>query len=990
MSKKFFNLFLISLLCLGNFFVLPKNIVAAGSTIHINEVALGESGGQDWIELYIDQDGDYSEYMIYERDDIVKTLPLDFPLEEGDFVIVHINQEGEDEITDENKNGYIDLYSSYSGLIGTDNVITVRDEMGNIVDALCFSDHNEIWARSQQNAFNSAVGAGQWTGTIDGDYKINNNECVDWSGGSEGYSLGRDIDSNDTDNEDVAADDWYLREYQTMGFANRENLEPDILEIEASPDSFILGEEESIFFRIEIFDEDGIEDVEAVNIDLLDLDGKVEDIYDESILYGTYSYEYNLTEDIESGIYNVYFNVLDSVGNEVDSNIEIEIVEPEYSDQIIINEILPNPEGSDSDGEFIELYNESGEEVDLENWQIGDSSSQYVISSDDFISTIISANSYFTIYGDISGISLNNSGGETVSLYQPNEDLLDTIIYSESALESESYCLLENKWNWSIEPTPGKKNEIIFKNNNPEASAGDNIEAKVGESVTFNGGKSTDFDGDTLSFEWDFGDNRKGAGSKTKHTYSKAGNYTAELVVSDGRGGEDSDTLKVEVVLDEESDSASLNSSDDVSSNNDKNLESEDGILGPFSENIIITEVLPNPEGSDTVDEGEFIEIYNKGSEDIDLEGWQIDDEDGGSSPHTIENKIIKSGEYLVFWRGESKLALNNSDEKARLIYPDGEIASEAYYEESAKDDFAYALNSDNNWQWTNMPTPGEANNISNLEEEESESDESNEDSNSEESDTTTRTDSSSKKEDNEKADSENSNIISIKEAKLKDKNTEIKVQGIVISEPSLFSDKTFYVQDTTSGIQIYFSKEDFPKLELGDEITVFGKKSERSGENKINISDKEDVQVLSHKAPLKPKEIKTGELKEDYEGQLIKISGEVVKKSGNVFYLDDGSGKAKVYINKNTGIEKPEFEKGDKMTILGVESETSSGYRLLPRYQSDIREGDGSILTGINSRVGSNFPEAGANILLLILFSLFITLYIYLPVFIYKLKHKN
>lgn len=979
MFKKVFNLFLISLLCLGNFFILPKNTKAAGSIIHINEVAPSESGGQDWVEFYIDMAGDYSEYVVYERTTEIKIFPDEFILDEGDFVVLHIDQTGEDELTDENDNGYIDLFSSDSGLTGTDNVITIEDGEGNAVDALCFSNIDDKWASSQQSAFNNAIEADQWTGTIDGDI-LNENECVDWSGGEGGYSMGRDELSTDTDNEDDASNDWILREYQTMGFANRDNIKPEIESIEVDPNSFIWGEEESILFTVEIMDEDGLEDLTSVNIDLSEIGGSDnQELYDDSTNGdlesgdGIYSFEYYISDSILSDNYELEVVVIDSAENEIEDSIELEILEPVYSDQIIINEVLPNPEGSDIEGEFIELYNQGSEDIDLEGWQIDDSSSTYTISSDDYTSTVILADSYFVIYRDISGISLNNTGGETISLYQPNEELLDTVTYSESASEGQSYNLANNSWNWSIEVTPGEENKIVHENRDPKAEAGNNIEAEIDEKIIFDGSDSIDPDGDVISYKWDFGDGEYGAGSKTNHSYSKAGSYTVKLTVSDGREGEDSDTMLVKIIEQEEEDEMTLSS------------DSEDNISGPFSKDIIITEVLPNPEGSDTVDEGEFIEIYNRGSSEVDLEAWQIDDEDGGSSPYAIEDKKIKAGEYLVFYRGETKLSLNNSDEKARLIYPDDNITSEVYYEDKAEDGFAYALNSENDWQWTNTPTPGEENVISEIEDDSEEENDNNQDK---ENDNTSLSNNSSVS-NNEREESFNSiNIILIKEAKLKDKNTEVKVQGIVISEPGQFSDKTFYIQDASAGIQIYFSKEDFPKLELGDEITIIGKKSESGNENKINISDKDDIQILKHRSIPQPRELKTGDLSENYEGQLVRITGEVVKKSGNVFYLDDGSGLAKIYINKNTGIQKPEFEKGDRMTIQGIESETSSGYRVLPRYQSDIREGDGSILAGVGSRISGHIPQAGGNMLALLVFALIVAVYILFPKWIYEWKH--
>jgi hypothetical protein len=53
MIKKVFNVFMISLISLGNFFILPvKNIRAADSDIKINEVMYDPSDGVEWVELY--------------------------------------------------------------------------------------------------------------------------------------------------------------------------------------------------------------------------------------------------------------------------------------------------------------------------------------------------------------------------------------------------------------------------------------------------------------------------------------------------------------------------------------------------------------------------------------------------------------------------------------------------------------------------------------------------------------------------------------------------------------------------------------------------------------------------------------------------------------------------------------------------------------------------------------------------------------------------
>jgi glucose/arabinose dehydrogenase/PKD repeat protein len=64
--------------------------------------------------------------------------------------------------------------------------------------------------------------------------------------------------------------------------------------------------------------------------------------------------------------------------------------------------------------------------------------------------------------------------------------------------------------------------------------------------VQFDGGESTDADGDPLTYDWDFGDGSAPAsGASVSHTYTEAGIFTATLSVSDGRGGEDTATVRI-------------------------------------------------------------------------------------------------------------------------------------------------------------------------------------------------------------------------------------------------------------------------------------------------------------------------------------------------------------------------------------------------------------------------------------------------------------
>src|SRR5690606_21912907 len=70
-----------------------------------------------------------------------------------------------------------------------------------------------------------------------------------------------------------------------------------------------------------------------------------------------------------------------------------------------------------------------------------------------------------------------------------------------------------------------------------------------------------------------------------------------------------------------------------------------------LSANIIITEILYNPSGTDIPSETfsqEWVEIYNAGSETVDLTGWMMRDEDGNSSNWGALSGSLAAGEVGV------------------------------------------------------------------------------------------------------------------------------------------------------------------------------------------------------------------------------------------------------------------------------------------------------------------------------------------------------
>lgn len=136
---------------------------------------------------------------------------------------------------------------------------------------------------------------------------------------------------------------------------------------------------------------------------------------------------------------------------------EIKII---YPAGIVINEILPDPEGvSDAEGEYIELFNKNKEKVNLSGWKIADAmgkeSAFYTLPE----KTIIGAEEFLVFYRFTTKIILNN-GGDNISLIQPNGKVVDSVTFQGKVPKGESYNLTELDWAWSTILTPGRENII--------------------------------------------------------------------------------------------------------------------------------------------------------------------------------------------------------------------------------------------------------------------------------------------------------------------------------------------------------------------------------------------------------------------------------------------------------------------------------------------------------------------------------------------------
>jgi hypothetical protein len=124
-----------------------------------------------------------------------------------------------------------------------------------------------------------------------------------------------------------------------------------------------------------------------------------------------------------------------------------------------------------------------------------------------------------------------------------------------------------------------------------------------------------------------------------------------------------------------------------------------------------ITEVLPNASGSD--DGHEFIEIYNPNDMPVELAGYQLYVGPQLEAKYDFPTNLVISGRtYVSFTNNDIPYSLLNTSSRVMLALRNGIVVSEVPAYTNPKDDMSWAI-VDGAWQYTNLPTPGLANLIS-------------------------------------------------------------------------------------------------------------------------------------------------------------------------------------------------------------------------------------------------------------------------------------
>ncbi len=429
---------------------------------------------------------------------------------------------------------------------------------------------------------------------------------------------------------------------------------------------------------------------------------------------------------------------------------------------IIINELTWAGSSSSNQDEWIELKNTTSEDIDLTGWQItkdtsGDGSNEVLMLEiindiDNPQNTIIPAEGYFLIAHNAQDYNFGDGEIEELSVLNIEPDYIDSsITLSNSNLSIKLYNELWDEGGELIDtagdgstPLAGdndtktsmEKNEIYAPGNLPdswhEATVAINLDEGVIDKAT-----------------------PKSANSSAQlpppeiYSISPVEALVDTILEIEEIAGENfsvEDEIQIQIRQDAISitatnvhvasstivDSARFDLSGAVTGNWDLvviNPDEQEGVLVNalniteleeeiiYSNDIIISELYPKPETSSN---DEFIELYNTGSNSVNLKDWKLDDQyPGGSGEYTINSDlIIEAGQYLSFDKPQIHISLNDTGDYVRLIQPDNNVLDETPNYGSAKKGYSYSLLNDQ-WQWSLRVTKNQVNILELPEEEE-------------------------------------------------------------------------------------------------------------------------------------------------------------------------------------------------------------------------------------------------------------------------------
>lgn len=342
----------------------------------------------------------------------------------------------------------------------------------------------------------------------------------------------------------------------------------------------------------------------------------------------------------------------------------------------------------------------------------------------------------------------------------------------------------------------------------------------------------------------------------------------------------------------------------------------------PLPGGVLLNEFLPHPR-SDWDASGasnakdEFVELANVNAFAVDLTGYGLDDAEGGSKPYVIPaSTTLLPGELRPFFRSETRIALNDDGDTVRLLGPQGQVLDSVTYERDPGADVSWVRQPDASGEWHDdgLPSPGDAN--------------------ERQLPTATPTPKPGR------GAQPTPEPVGVAEFRAWPDGAWAVVEGRVTVLPSVLSPRLIVVQDGSGGVPIYLGRGTWPTLTLGQAVSALGYLRTRSGQRELYMRNAYHFHTGVIEEIVAPSPVQTGSVADALEGWLVVLEGQVVRVESSAFWLDDGSGPARVFFG--SGVKRPSVQRGQTWRVTGVVTEYTPasahqpGYRVRVRVESD------------------------------------------------------
>lgn len=340
-----------------------------------------------------------------------------------------------------------------------------------------------------------------------------------------------------------------------------------------------------------------------------------------------------------------------------------------FAYDLLISEIMYNPEGNDSEREWIEIFNNSQKIFTIfggkRGWRINDGTNHLFedinlsLNPGEILLIVQNKNKFLSEYPDYKGkiieapnMSLKNEEGMII-IYDENKNLVTQVSYSKRCggynnnrtiifYQGNCYESKNLKGNPGIYP-----DELIVSQESKNETTNINLVLTERQQIT------------------------------EKQQTERA---TPTILTSS------------EMVLEEKKDSS------------DNKINQIDEFDYSF---LVINEFFPNPKGSD--ENKEFIEIFNEGDKNLILDGLYLKI---GRYKIKLSGEI-KAKSFFVINNNEKNFYLRNSGESIELRDKNDNLIHKISYVGKAPEDLSFSR-VEEEWIWT-YPTPGKDNNKENV-----------------------------------------------------------------------------------------------------------------------------------------------------------------------------------------------------------------------------------------------------------------------------------